>query len=49
MTGIFECIPGQFEHEDYANQTKDGLGDVVLNEEGQSGESDDGPGGVTDQ
>ena len=49
MAGIFNRVPGEFEHQQNADQAQDDFCRVVLNDEGQPRQCNDRPGGVTHQ
>lgn len=47
MARIFNRVPGEFEHKQNANQAQDDFCRVVLNDEGQPRQCNDGPGSIT--
>src|ERR1041384_1789504 len=49
VAGIFESIPGEFEHEQNADQTEDNFGDTILNDECQTRQGDHCPGCIAYQ
>src|SRR6266511_597932 len=49
VTSVLDRIPGEFKHEQNADQAEDNFCNVVLNDECETSQRNDGPGCVTHQ